>query len=113
MVHSIASVLVALFTMPVTDEMVDVKFRGTVDLRPFICTDTPRSTHVQRVCYDEAQSYLVINVRGTYYQYCEMPLMTFNKFVTAPSMGRFYSQKIDGNGSSSPFDCRTHRVPIY
>ena len=113
MVHSIATLLVTLFAMPVTDEMVDVKSRGIVDLRPFVCTDKPRSTHVERVCYDEAQRYLLINVRGTYYQYCEMPLMTFNKFVTAPSMGRFYSEKIDRNGSSSSFDCRTHHMPAY
>ena len=113
MVHSIATVLVALFAMPVTDEMVDVKSRGIVDLRAFVCTDTPRSTHVQRVCYDEGESYLLINVRGTYYQYCGMPSMTFNKFVTAPSMGRFYSQKIVRDGSTSPFDCKTHHMPLY
>ena len=29
--------------------------RGTVDLATFACTDTPRSTVVQRVCYDEAR----------------------------------------------------------
>jgi hypothetical protein len=113
MVHAIMTLLVALFAMPVTDETVDVKSRGIVDLRPLVCTDTPRSTHVQRVCYDAAQSYLLINVRGTYYQYCEMPLITFNRFVTAPSMGQFFSQKIDGNGSGSPFDCRTHYGPPY
>jgi KTSC domain len=94
-------------------ETVDVKYRGVVDLKPFACTDTPRSSFIQRVCYDNAQSYMLINLKGTYYHYCELPPTTFDAFVAAPSMGHFYNQKIKGSGSDGPFDCRAHRVPTY
>jgi hypothetical protein len=94
-------------------ESVDVKYRGPVDLKPFTCTDTPRSSFIQRVCYDKGQSYMLISLRGTYYHYCELPSATFEEFVTAPSMGQFYNQRIKGSGSDGPFDCRTHKVPQY
>jgi hypothetical protein len=52
---------------PLSAETVNVKYRGVIDLKPFVCTDTPRSSFIQRVCYDKAQSYMLINLRGTYY----------------------------------------------
>jgi hypothetical protein len=112
MIRSIALVLTALVTAPIGSETVSVADRGVVDLRPFACTDTPRSSIIQRVCYDKAQNYMLISVRGTYYQFCELPPATFDAFVTAASMGRFYNQKIKGFGSQVPFECRTHRSPI-
>ena len=57
--------------------------------------------------------YMLINLRGTYYHYCEMPAATFDAFLAAPSMGQFYNQRIKGTGMDGPFDCRTHRVPAY
>jgi KTSC domain len=109
--RALAAVVALLIATPVSSETVDVKYRGIVDLKPFACTDTPRSSFIQRVCYDRAQSYMLINLRGTYYHYCELPPATFDAFTTALSMGQFYNQKIKGTGSDGPFDCRTHRVP--
>jgi hypothetical protein len=77
------------------------------------CSDTPPSSFIQRVCYDKAQSYMLINLRGAYYHYCEIPVATFDAFMAASSMGRFYNQNIKGSGSDGPFDCRTHNVPRY
>jgi hypothetical protein len=105
------TVLVLLATTPARSETVDVKYRGAVDLKPFACADTPRSSFIQRVCYDKSQNYMLINLRGTYYHYCGMPAATFDAIMTAGSMGQFYNQK--GTGSNGPFDCRTHRVPNY
>ena len=113
MIRPILAVLALLCSTPVSSETVDVKYRGSVDLKPFACTDTPRSSFIQRVCYDKAQGYMLISLKGTYYHYCELPAATFDAFVTAPSMGQFYNQKIKGTGSDGPFDCRTHRVPNY
>ena len=113
MIRSIVAALALLIAAPVSSETVDVKYRGAVDLKPFACTDTPRSSFIQRVCYDKAESYMLINLRGTYYHYCELPPATFDEFVSAPSMGQFYNQKIKGTGLDGPFDCRTHRVPKY
>ncbi|MBN8991630.1 MAG: KTSC domain-containing protein [Rhizobiales bacterium] len=113
MIRFAFATLVLLAATPVRAETVDVKYRGIVDLKPFACTDTPRSSFIQRVCYDKAQSYMLISLKGTYYHYCELPTATFDAFVAAPSMGQFFNQKIKGAGSDGPFDCRTHRVPTY
>jgi KTSC domain len=104
-IRPLITTVALLYATPISAEAVDVKYRGRVDLKPFACTDTPRSSFIQRVCYDKAQSYMLINLRGTYYHYCE--------FLAAPSMGQFYNQRIKGTGSDGPFDCRTHRVPTY
>jgi hypothetical protein len=106
-------VVVALLSSSVSAETVNVKYRGVVDLAPFVCADTPRSSFIQRVCYDKAHSYMLISLRGTYYHYCELPTATFDAFMVAPSMGQFYNQNIKGSGSDGPYDCRTHRVPSY
>lgn len=105
--------LALLISVPVSSETVSVKYRGVVDLTPFACTDTPRSSFIQRVCYDRAKSYMLINLRGAYYHYCELPVATFDALMTAPSMGQFYNQNIKGYGSDGPYDCRAHRVPSY
>src|SRR5215470_12280471 len=94
MTRSIATMLALFCTSPPTTEAVDVRGRGEIDLAPFACTDTPRSTVVQRVCYDEAQRYLLVSVAGVYSEYCGMPIATFDAFVSAPSMGQFYRQRI-------------------
>jgi hypothetical protein len=90
--------LALLCTFPVTTETVDVRGRGATDLAPFACTDTPRSTVVQRVCYDEARHLLLVNAGGVYSQYCALPRATFNAFATAPSMGQFFRQHIAASG---------------
>ena len=110
MIRTVATALVLLWTAPVVTETVDVRDRGTIDLAPFACTDTPRSSVVQRVCYDHARRYLLINVGGSYSDYCELPMATFTAFVAATSMGQFYRQHIEGSDGHQPFTCRTHRV---
>jgi hypothetical protein len=102
-----------LYAAEVRSETVDVKYRGPVDLKTFACTDTPRSSFIQRVCYDKAQSYMLINLRGTFYHYCELSVSTYDALMAAPSMGQFYNQTIKGTGKDGPYDCRTHRVPTY
>ena len=95
--------LALLCTSPVTTETVEMHGRGEIDLAPFACTDTPRSTVVQRVCYDAARHRLLVNVGGTYSEYCRLPAATFASFVVAPSMGQFYRQRIAA--AATPFAC--------
>src|SRR6476660_10556354 len=113
MVRTAAALVLLLFTAEVRSETVDVKYRGSVDLKTFECRDTPRSSFIQRVCYDKPQSYMLINLKGVYYHYCELPPATHDALMAAPSMGQFYNQNITGTGSDGPYDCRTHRVPTY
>jgi hypothetical protein len=89
-------------------ETVDVKYRGQLDLKPFACTTIERSSFIQRVCYDTANAYMVVNLNGTYYHYCDIDEGTVNSFLAAPSMGRFFNASIKGN-----FACVTGHVPEY
>jgi hypothetical protein len=89
-------------------ESVYVKCRGEVDLKSFNCTDVTRSSFINRVCYDEANDYMLIKLNGTYYHYCAIDGDTVSALLAADSMGRFYNASIKGK-----FDCRVHRVPEY
>ena len=113
MLRGTIALMFFLPTVAVHSETVDVKYRGPVDLKTFECRDINRSSFIQRVCYDKAQSYMIISLRGTYYHYCELPTATFDGLMGAPSMGRFYNANIKGSGKDGPYDCRTHRVPTY
>ncbi|WP_424632172.1 KTSC domain-containing protein [Bradyrhizobium sp. SYSU BS000235] len=94
-------------------ETINVKYYGMLDLKNFACTDITRSSFINRACYDKAQQFMVVQLQGTYYPYCEMPATTYDAFLNAPSMGRYYNASIKGTGSDGPFDCRTHRKPTY
>lgn len=84
-------------------ETVHVKYRGPVDLAPFACEWTPRSSFVERVCYDRRERYMLISLQGTYYQYCAMPATTASGLLSAPSIGRFYNAQVRGR-----YDCRAN-----
>jgi hypothetical protein len=94
-------------------ESVFVKYRGDVPLDTFQCATIDRSSLVERVCYDAAQQYMVILLKGTYYHYCEIGQGTVDELLVAASMGKYFNANIRGSGSEGPFDCRTQRVPEY
>src|SRR6266850_5856018 len=113
MVRTATALLLRLFTVEVGSETVDVRDRGTVDLGTFECRDINRSSLIQRVCYDRAQNYLIINVKGSYDHYCGLAAPAFDGLMGAPSMGQFFNRNIRGSGSGGPYDCRAHRIPNY
>jgi hypothetical protein len=78
MIRTAAALFLLLFSAEVQSETANIKYRGPVDLKTFECRDTPRSSFIQRVCYDKPQSYMIINLKGVYYHYCELPLATFD-----------------------------------
>jgi hypothetical protein len=92
----------------VASETVNVKYRGPVNLATFKCDTIARSSFIQRVCYDEKNAYMLINLSGAWYHYCEIGQGMVSSLLAAESMGRFYNVSIKGN-----FDCRTHHVPAY
>ena len=89
-------------------ETVHVKYRGLVDLSSFDCAWIERSSLVKRLCYDAKERYVVVNLSGTYYHYCEVPRNVVVAWRTADSMGRFYNANMKGN-----FGCRVLHVPSY
>jgi len=113
MTKTVTLIVISIWTATVQAETVEVKYRGSVDLRPFTCSDVSRSSFVERVCYDKANQYMIIRLKGTYYHYCELPQSTLDAFTSAESMGRYYNANIKGSGKDGPFDCRSHRVPDY
>jgi KTSC domain len=90
----------------VASETVNVKYSGPVNLA--VHMPIARSSFIQRVCYDASNSYMLINLNGTWYHYCEIGPGMVSSLLAAESMGRFYNVSIKGN-----FDCWTHRVPDY
>ena len=110
MIRTIATALALLWTAPVVTEQVEVDGRGTVDLAPFACTDTPRSTIVQKVCYDGTSRDLLVGIGGSYRLYCDVPAAAFDAFMTAPSMGHFYRQSIAMSGVDGPTSCTSPRA---
>ena len=103
----IAACLSLCLASAVLAETVDVKYRGSVDLRPFVCVDTV-SSFVNRVCYDEAKSYMLIQLKSTWYHYCSIDAGTVASLKSADSKGRFYNANIKGH-----FDCRVTPPPSY
>src|SRR4051812_12595051 len=92
--------LLCLAATSAQSETVNVKYRGAVDLKPFACVDTV-SSFVNRVCYDEVKSYMLILLKSTWYHYCSIDPGTVASLTSADSNGRFYNANIKGQ-----FDCR-------
>jgi hypothetical protein len=97
-----AALLLGLLAAPITSERVEVRGRGAVDLLTFECRDVNRSTVVQRVCYETAQRTLLVEVKGAYQQFCNLPAETYAAFMGAPSMGLFFNRNISEPTSSEP-----------
>lgn len=100
--------LLSIITGTVSAETVNVISRGSVDIKPFACEFVTRSRLVKRVCYDRRERYMLINLRGTYYHYCEIAPETVSSLLGASSMREYFNSNIKGS-----YDCRTRRVPAY
>ena len=94
-----------------TAETVQVKYHGVVSLDAFTCTDVRESSDVSRICYDKVERYMVIQLKTTYYHYCEIDAATVQGLQTASSKRQFFETRIRGSGADGPFDCRTHPIP--
>lgn len=90
---------------------VDIKYRdnnvNVADSR-FEHLDTSNSSFIRDAWYDSSNQYMVIDLNGTKYHYCEMPEQAWSSFKRAQSFGSHYNNKIKGN-----YDCRINRVPDY
>jgi hypothetical protein len=93
---------------PATAETVCLKYGSCIDLAPMTCVATPESSFVRGACYDDANSYMVIHLNATWYQYCGLDRQTWGGLIDADSKGRFYNRNIKGN-----FDCRVTPPPRY
>ena len=110
MIGAATTLIALLLTAELGSEAVDVKDRGTIDLTTFECRDTPRSTLIQRACYDPAHASMIVSVGGTYLQYCDLPAAAFDSLMTAPSMGQFFRQNFAGVGRDRRYGCGMPRA---
>jgi hypothetical protein len=105
----IAFIIALLFAAPWEEaESVEVRNFGPVNLQPFLCQDITRSSLIERVCYDEANRYMVIRHSAVYDQYCELPKSVLDTFLNAPSTGQYFKANIAATGKSGPYGCGTH-----
>ena len=111
MIGAATTLIALLLTAEFGFETVEVRDRGPIDLATYECRDTPRSTLIQRACYDHAQASMIVSVKGTYYQYCDLPVATFDGLMGAPSMGQFFKQNFSGD-TGARYGCGNRRVTV-
>ena len=111
MIGAITTFIAVLLAAEFGSETVDVHGRGAVDLATYECRDTPRSTLIQRACYDSAQASMIVSVKGAYVQYCDLPPATFDALMAARSMGQFFRRNFSGDGSGGRYGCGPQRGP--
>ncbi len=109
MIGAATTLITLLLTAEFGSETVEVRDRGPVDLATYECRDTPRSTLIQRACYDPAQASMIVSMKGAYIQYCDLPPATFDALMAAPSMGQFFRRSIAGDGLGGRYSCLTGR----
>jgi KTSC domain len=98
--------LILIPTIEIRPEVVDVESRGSVTLTDnFDCRDIKRSSMIQRVCYQEKERYLIVNIKGTYHQYCDVPVSTYVAFMGAFSMGHYFRKEIESGSNSVRYEC--------
>jgi hypothetical protein len=110
MVKAAASLFLLMLTAPFGTETVEVGDRGPVDLARFECRDITRSSIIQRACYDSAQRRLIVSIKGSFEQYCGLSAETFDGFMSAPSMGRFFIDNIRGRAPDDRYGCSDRRL---
>lgn len=86
-------------------ETVSVKYHGDVSLDGFECPDIKSSSFVNRICYDAVNTHLIVQLRSTYYLYCNVPNVVVTEWTSAPSLGRHYNRNIKSNSNMGKFDC--------
>jgi hypothetical protein len=112
-------VLALLFASPrARAEQACIMYHTCISIDAFKCDAITRSTAIARVCYLEEKRYLVFwfKQRGgsasNPYHHCELGPDVYREFMDAPSMGRFYNQRIGGTRNRhGPFDCQDHPIP--
>ena len=100
---------------PETAEIICVKYGPCpLNVSAFECTSVT-SSFIRRVCYDALKSFMVIQLKETWYPYCEIDAATVQQLLSAGSAGTFYNENIRSrpDGTHGPFDCRDHPLPEY
>jgi len=74
----------------------------------FEVTDTTKSSFIESAMYDDIKDYMVINISGTNYQYCNVENDVWNSFKKADSFGTYYNKNI-----KNKYNCTPGQEPQY
>ncbi|MGW8168612.1 MAG: KTSC domain-containing protein [Sulfurovaceae bacterium] len=106
-------ILLLFFILPILvySETIFVKYRGNinVDSKYFQHLNIQDSSLVKNMYYDKNHRYLLVQLKQTYYHYCEVPPFIINEWLNSSSLGTYFRQKVKGG----IYDCRLHSVPQY
>jgi len=90
-------------------EFISIKYRfDLVDVAWFEYLNTSSSSLVRWSWYDSDEQYMIINLNGVNYHYCEFPSWVRDDFKYASSFGTYYNRFIKWN-----YDCRINYLPSY
>lgn len=81
-------------------ETVYVTHKGVVNLASYSCQEINRSSLVWRLCANRDSSSVIVNLKGSYYEYCGMGDSAFKRWMLADSLGRYYNSYVKGK-----YDC--------
>jgi hypothetical protein len=89
-------------------EIVEVAYHGEVDLDHLACTEIPAGSRVRRVCYDEANRYLLVRYEETWRHFCAVEAAIVDRLLAAPVIDRRYRSSIENQ-----YPCRAETLPDY
>ncbi len=76
---------------------VTIKYRNTpvnIAAPQFEYLNTDVSSFIRGAWYDEDNQYLVMKLNDTYYNYCSVPVSTWEGFKHSESFGRYFNEMI-------------------
>ena len=104
--HQVTTFAILIFlSHAASTEEVDVRYRGRLSLDDFDCSRV-ESSFIRRVCYDETNRYMLIQLGSTWYHYCNVPDEIFSALIKAESVGHYFNANVRRR-----FDCGVQQGP--
>jgi hypothetical protein len=103
----LAAIAVSLFFAwaPASAQTVCPKYGACAERAEMTCEATPQSSFIIEACYSDADARLLINLRGTWYAYCNASPDLLERLVSAESPGRFYNERIKVRAGNRALAC--------
>ena len=112
--HKILIIIAALFIFTGcgnSEKFVNVKYRDSsinIGASYFDEANITSTDLVEGAWYDEENKYMVIDLNGIYYHYCDIPANAWEGLERSNDPKDYYVDRIKGH-----YDCRLGDVPIY
>lgn len=90
---------------------ITIKYRDTpvnIAAPHFEYLNTDVSSFIRGAWYDKDNQYLVMNLNDTYYNYCSVPVSTWEGFKRSESFGRYFNEMI-----KEQYEYKACEGPLY